>query len=162
VNFDGYSVIPRPVYGHGLVFIGTGYTTPKIMAIRPDGVGDVTATHVAWEMTRGAPHTPSLLLVDDELYAVSDRGVASCLDARSGDIRWQERVGGNYSASPIYADGRIYLQSEEGLGVVLKAGPRFERLAENQLNDRTLASYAVDDGVIFIRGEESLYRIEGE
>jgi len=160
VNYDGYSVIPRPVFGQGLIFLSTGYTTPRILAIQPDGAGDVTSTHVVWEAVRGAPNTPSLLLVGDELYAVSDRGVASCLDAKTGAPHWQERVGGNYSASPVYADEKIYLQSEEGVGIVLKAGQEFERLAENRLDERTLASYAVDDGVIFIRGEGSLYRIE--
>jgi outer membrane protein assembly factor BamB len=162
VKYDGYSVIPRPVYGHGMIYLSTGYDQPQILAIRVDGHGDVTDTRVAWTAARAAPNTPSLLLVGDELYAVSDRGVASCLDALSGEVHWQERVGGNYSASPVYAEGKIYLQSEEGLGVVLKAGKEFEKLAENQLEARTLASYAVDDGVIFIRGEDSLYRIEAK
>ena len=162
VKYDGYSVIPRPVFGHGMIFISTGYDQPKIMAIRVDGHGDVTDTRVAWTAERAAPNTPSLLLVGDELYAVSDRGVASCFDAHSGTAHWQQRVGGNYSASPVYAEGRVYLQSEEGLGVVLKAGKEFEKLAENQLEAHTLASYAVDDGVIFIRSEESLYRIEAK
>ncbi|MBL9122405.1 MAG: PQQ-binding-like beta-propeller repeat protein [Planctomycetaceae bacterium] len=162
VRYDGYSVIPRPVYGHGMIYLSTGYDQPKILAIRVDGHGDVTDTRVVWTAARGAPNTPSLLLVGDELYAVSDRGVASCFDAHSGEVHWQERVGGNYSASPVYADGKIYLQTEDGLGIVLKAGQEFEKLAENQLDERTLASYAVDDGVIFIRGDASLYRIEAK
>lgn len=159
VMYDGYSVIPRPVFGHGMVYISTGYDSPKVLAIRVDGQGDVTDTHVAWTASRAAPNTPSMLLVGDELYFVSDKGVASCVDARSGEAHWQERVGGNYSASPVYADGKLYLQSEEGTGVVLKAGKEFEELARNELNEQTLASYAVDNGTLFIRGESNLFRI---
>ncbi|MBI4660529.1 MAG: PQQ-binding-like beta-propeller repeat protein [Verrucomicrobia bacterium] len=162
VRYDGYSVIPRPVFGHGLVFIGTGFDRPTVMAIRPDGQGDVTETHVSWTLSRGAPNTPSLLLVGRELYMVSDAGIASCVDALTGRMHWQERIGGNCSASPIYADGKIYLQNEPGLGVVLEAGKEFRKLASNALEERTLASYAVSDGALFIRTEKHLYRIQAE
>lgn len=160
VRYEGYSVIPRPVFGHGLVFIITGYDTPQLLAIRPDGRGDVTATHVAWQTRRGVPHTASLLLVGDELYMVSDLGVASCLDAKTGRVHWQERLGGGYSASPLYAGGRVYFQSEDGDGIVVKPGKQFERLAKNALEERTLASYAVADEALFIRTEKHLYRIQ--
>jgi outer membrane protein assembly factor BamB len=150
---EGYSVIPRPVHGHGLIFITTGFDRPVVMAIRPSA----NKAEVVWTLNRGAPNTPSLLLVGDELYMVSDAGIASCIDARSGKVHWQERVGGNYSASPVYADGKIYLQSEEGKGVVLKAGKEFRKLAENALEEKTLASYAVGDGTLFIRTAEHLY-----
>jgi outer membrane protein assembly factor BamB len=159
VRYDGYSVIPRPVYGHGLIYISTGYDDPVVMAIRPDGEGDVTDTHVAWQLAKGAPNTPSLLLVGDELYMVSDRGIASCVDAKSGEVHWQQRIGGGYSASPVFADGRIYLLSEDGRGTVLAAGKKFEKLAENSIGERTLSSYAVVDGGLFIRGDKHLYRI---
>jgi outer membrane protein assembly factor BamB len=160
VRYDGYSVIPRPVYGHGLVFVCTGYNTPSLLAIRPDGEGDVTETHVAWTMRRGVPHTPSLLLQGDELYMVSDRGTASCVEAKTGKVHWQEALRGNYSASPLYADGKVYFQSEEGVGVVVKAGTKFEVLARNAMQERTLASYAAADGALFLRTETELYRIE--
>ena len=162
VRYDGYSVIPKPVFGHGLVFLSTGYDSPVVMAIRPDGSGDVTDTHVAWELPRGGPHAPSLLLVGNELYMISDRGVATCVDARTGEQHWQERIGGNYSASPIFADGKIYLQSEEGPAVVLKPGKTFEKLADTGFAERTLASYAVGDSALFIRTEHNLYRVENE
>src|SRR5438132_4236385 len=116
---EGYSVVPRPVFGHGLLFISTAFDNPEVMAIRPEGQGDITDTHVAWTLTKGAPKTPSMLLVGDELYFVSDGGIASCVDAKTGQVHWAERVGGNYSASPLLADGRIYLQNDEGIGVVL-------------------------------------------
>lgn len=163
VRYDGYSVIPRPVYGHGLVYICTGYGTPNLLAIRPDGRGDVTDTHVAWTTKKTVPHTPSLLLVGDELYMVSDKGMASCLDAKTGKVLWNEqRLGGEYSASPLYADGKIYFQSEEGLGTVIKASKKFEVVAKNDLKERSLASYAVVDRDLLIRTDKNLYRIQSK
>ncbi len=160
VKHPGYSVIPRPVYGHGLVFLSSGYNNPQLLAIRPDGTGDVTTSHVVWSTAKAAPHTPSPLLAGNELYLISDPGFASCLDARTGKTHWKERVGGNFSASPLYADGRIYLQSEEGLTTVLRAGTKYERLAQNNIKEPTLASLAAADGAIFLRTEKHLYRIQ--
>lgn len=160
VTYDGYSVIPQPVFGHGLVLLSTGYDSPTLLAIRPDGKGDVTDTHVEWELKTGAPHTPSPLLVGDELYLIADRGVATCLDARTGEQHWQERVGGNYSASPLFADGKIYLQSEDGPAVVIRPGTTFEKIADTGFAERTLASYAVGDDSLFIRTEKHLYRVQ--
>ena len=160
VRYDGYSVIPRPVFGHGKIYISTGYNTPQVLAIRVDGRGDVTDTHVEWQLERGAPHTPSLLLVGDELYMVSDRGVATCVDAHTGQVHWQERLGGNYSASPVYAGGLIYFQSEEGDATVIRAGTDFQLVANNSVGERTLASYALGDQAIFVRSAEHLFRIE--
>jgi outer membrane protein assembly factor BamB len=157
---EGYSVVPRPVFGHGLVFFSTGFDRPVVMAVRPTGTGDVTSTHVAWTLAKSAPTTPSLLLAGDELYLVSDGGIASCVDARSGRVHWQERVEGNYSASPLYAGGKIYFQNEEGTAVVIKAGKEFEKLAVNPLHERTLASYAVGDGALFVRGERHLFKVQ--
>jgi outer membrane protein assembly factor BamB len=158
----GYSIIPRPVYGLGLVFICTGYGVPNLLAIRPDGDGDVTDTHVVWRTRKAAPHAPSPLLVGEELYMVSDRGMVSCLDASTGRLYWQESIGGNYSASPICGGGYVYFQSEEGTGVVLKAGKQFQRVARNALGERTLASYAAVDGALFIRTEKNLYRFQAQ
>lgn len=160
VRYEGYSTIPRPVFGHGLLFLSSGYDRPTFLAIRPDGKGDVTDSHIAWKLAKGAPHTPSPLLVGDELYLVSDNGVASCIDAKTGNVNWQERLGGNYSASPLFADGKVYFQSEEGVGSVVRAGKKFERLAKNDLGERTLASYAAADGALFIRTATQLYRIQ--
>lgn len=159
---EGYSVIPRPVLGHGMIFIGTGYDTPIVMAVRVDGTGDVTDSHVAWTMKKGAPNTPSLLLVGDELYMVSDGGIASCVDAKTGAVHWQERIGGNHSASPVHANGRIYFQNEEGVGVVVKAGRTFEKLFSNDLGERTLASYAAANDALYIRTAQHLYKIKGD
>jgi outer membrane protein assembly factor BamB len=161
VNYDdGYSVVPRPVFGHGLVFVCAGFDTPEIFAIHADGKGDVTKTHVAWSTRQGAPLTPSPLLVGTELYLMSDLGIASCLDAKTGKVHWQERIGGGHSASPLYADGKVYFQSEQGVGVVVKAGKQFELIARNNLGERTFASYAAADGALLIRTEKHLYRIQ--
>jgi len=156
---DGFSNVPRPVFGHGLVFIATGFNTPSLIAVRPDGTGDVTRSHTAWTMTRAAPLTPSPILVGDELYVVNDVGILSCLDARTGELRWIQRIGGNYSASPVYAEGRIYFQSEEGVTTVIEPGRTFKKLATNTLDEPTLASMAVSGGSIYIRTEKHLYRI---
>jgi len=158
---DGFSNVPAPVYGHGLVYIATGFQVPSLLAVRADGRGDVTASHTAWTLRRGAPHTPSPLLVDDLLYLVSDLGVATCVDARTGEVRWQHRLGGNYSASPVYADGRIYFQSEEGVTTVVAPGNSYQELAVNELDGATLASPAVASGSFFIRTGTHLYRIGG-
>ncbi len=156
---NGFSNVPRPVYGHGLVYITTGFQTPTLMAVRADGRGDVTRSHVAWRLQRGAPLTPSPLLVGDELYIVTDFGIATCVDAATGDIHWQERLGGNHSASPVFADGRIYFQNEDGVTRVIAPGTDFRLLATNELDGSTLASMAVANGAIFIRTGSHLYRI---
>ena len=157
---EGYSVIPRPVFGHGLVFISSGFDTPSLLAIRPDGQGDVTKTHVAWTVSKAVPHTPSMLLTGDELYMVSDQGIASCLDANTGKVHWSERIGGAHSASPLLADGKIYFTSEQGVTAVVKADTKFELIGKNSLGERTLASFAAADGALFIRTEKNLYRVQ--
>jgi outer membrane protein assembly factor BamB len=157
---DGFSNVPRPVVGHGLVFLSTGFNVPNMIAVKLGGSGDVTASHLAWSLRRGAPLTPSPILVGDELYMVSDNGIATCVDAKSGSVLWQERLGGNHSASPVSAGGRIYFLSEEGESVVIAPGRRFRKLATNQLDGRFLASLAVSGGGFFARSAEALYRIE--
>ena len=156
---DGFSNVMRPVYGAGLLFISAGFNIPSFIAVRPDGTGDVTRTHVAWTLMRGAPLTPSPLIVGNDLYVVSDNGIAQCLDARTGEPYWQRRLKGNHSASPVYADGRIYFLSEEGTATVIEPGHQFRELASNQLDGDTLASIAVSSGSIFIRSDTHLYRI---
>ena len=158
---EGFSNVPRPVFAHGLVYIVTGFFQPAVLAVRPDGKGDVTGTHIAWSTTRGAPFTPSPIVVGDELYVISDLGVLSCLDARTGKPHWQERLGGNHSASPIFADGRIYFLSEEGVATVIGPGTAFKKLAVNELNGATLASMAVANQSLYIRSLTHLYRIAG-
>ncbi len=156
---DGFSNVPRPVFAHGLVYIATGFQQPALLAVRADGTGDVTRTHVAWTLRRGAPLTPSPLIVGDELYVVNDGGIATCLDALTGSIHWQQRLGGSFSASPVFADGRIYFLSEEGVATVIAPAKEFKRLATNTLDGATLASIAVSGGSLYIRSHSHLYRI---
>jgi outer membrane protein assembly factor BamB len=160
VNYgDGFSNVPRPVFGQGLIYIATGFQQPSLLAVRADGAGDVTKTHIAWTLRRAAPLTPSPLLAGDELYVVNDAGIASCLDARTGEVHWQQRLGGNYSASPVFADGRIYFLSEEGVATVIAPEKTFRRLATNALDGAILASMAVSNGSLFIRTDSHLYRV---
>ena len=160
VRYDeGFSNVPRPVFAHGLVFITTGFQQPELLAIRPDGKGDVTKTHIAWSLKRGAPLTPSPIVVGDELYVVTDGGIASCLDAKTGEVIWQSRLGGTYSASPIFADGRLYFPAEQGVTTVIAPGRQARRLATNRLDGGLLASIAVADRAFFLRTDSSLYRI---
>jgi outer membrane protein assembly factor BamB len=156
---EGFSNVPRPVYGHGLVFICTGFQEPSLLAVRPDGKGDVTKSKIVWRVDRAIPRTPSPLLVGNELYIVTDNGIATCIDAKTGEELWRARVGGNHSASPIYADGKIYFLSEEGESVVIAPGRQLKHLATNQLDGSTLASMAVSHGSLFIRSATHLYRI---
>ena len=156
---EGFSNVPRPVYGLGLVFICTGFQQASLLAIKPDGRGDITKSKVVWRLDRGVPLTPSPLLVGDELYMVTDNGIATCVDAKSGEELWRARLGGNHSASPIYADGKIYFLSEEGESVVIAPGRQLKHLATNQLDGPTLASMAISDSSLFIRSATHLYRI---
>jgi outer membrane protein assembly factor BamB len=158
-RYDGFSVIPRPVFAGGLLFLSTGYEEPQVLAVRADGAGDVTETHIAWTLRRGAPNTPCMVAVGGELYLLSDSGVATCVDAASGKIHWQKRIGGTCSASLLAAEGRIYAIDEDGHGVVFKPGLTFEMLAENDLGERTLASPAPIDGALLLRSEGHLWRI---
>lgn len=156
---EGYSVIPRPVTADGLVFVSSSFDKPVLKAIRLAGAtGDVTESHVAWTLQKGAPHTPSMLLSGDSLFCVSDGGIATCADLRTGEVRWTERLPGNYSASPVLAEGRLYFQSETGIGTVVKAAATFESLATNTLDEPTLASPAFIDGAVILRSEKHLWR----
>ena len=156
---QGFSNVPRPVFANGLVFLCTGFQEPSMLAVWVDGRGNVTKTHIAWSLKRGAPLTPSPLLVGDELYLINDGGIATCVDAKTGNEYWRVRLGGSHSASPIYADGRIYFLSEEGESVVIAPGKEYKVLATNMVDGETLASMAVSGGSIFVRSRTHLYRL---
>lgn len=159
---DGFSNVPRPVFAHGLVVIATGFQQPALLAVRPGGTGDVTNTHVAWRLQRGAPFTPSPIVVDEALYVVTDGGILSCVDARSGEIRWQQRLGGTFSASPIAAGGHLYFSSEQGATTVIRPGPGYEAIARNVIDGGLLASLAVAGESIIMRSDSSLYLLAAE
>ena len=155
----GYSVVPRPVFANGLVYVSSGYDRPIIHAIRPDGSGDVTKTHLAWKTDKNAPRNSSVVVVGDLFFMAADNGVVSCLDARSGDLIWRERVSGSCSASLLHADGRIYLLDEQGKTFVFAAAAEYKLLAKNDLDDRALASIIAIEGALFIRTASALWRI---
>jgi outer membrane protein assembly factor BamB len=149
-----------PVFGNGLIYTCTGLAKGELWAIKPGGSGNVTDTHVVWKAKRSIPNKPSIVLVGDLIYMVDDGGIASCLDAKTGADVWRERIGGNFSASPIFADGKIYLFSEEGVTSVLEAGREFKKVAESKLDDGFLATPAFVDGAIILRTRTHLYRVE--
>jgi len=158
VNFgDGHAIVPRPVFHDGLVYICTGYMKPQLWAIRADGSGDVTETHVAWKHDKQVPEISSPIVVGEALYFVSSLGVATCLDARKGDTIWQHRIGGNYAASPLAADGKLYLTSREGVTTVVRPGREYHELAKNQLFGQTFASLAISGSTLLIRADRTLY-----
>jgi outer membrane protein assembly factor BamB len=160
VTYPGFSNVPRPVFGNGLAFIATGYMKPEMWAIRVNGAGDVTKTHVAWKFAKQAPTKSSPLLVGDELYLINDNGVATCLDAKTGKELWVQRFGGGYSASPVSVDGRIYYFGEDGKSRVIQPGPEYKELALNRLDGKFMASPAIAGKAIFLRTTTHLYRVE--
>jgi len=155
-----FSNASRPVFGHGMVFICTAYGGSQLLAIAVDGKGNVTDTHVVWKAQKQIPKRSSPLLVGDELYIVSDRGVATCLDAKTGESHWAKRILGSCSASPLLADGRIHFFDEDGKTAVLHPGKQFVALAENQLDGRIMASVAIAGKAFLLRTDTHLYRIE--
>ena len=159
LTYDGYSVVPRPIYESDLVFVCTGFNTPHLLAIDPTGRGDVTETHLRWEEVSGIPTTSSLVGFDGKIALVNGRGIASCFDARTGKQLWKERVGGNFSASPILSGSYLYLLSEEGECTVLDVSGDPTEVAVNRLGERCLASPAVIEKDLLIRSSVALYRI---
>jgi outer membrane protein assembly factor BamB len=166
-----HSAGTRPVIGHGLVYVPTGWSQGQTLAIRPGKGGeflDVNAAaptgdsrlSVAWKSKRGTPKKPSLTLVGDLLFGIEDGGVATCWDAQSGDVVWSERLGGNYSASPIAANGRLYCIGQDGVSVVIAAERTFRKLAENRLDTGSMASPAVAVDALFVRTSTHLYRLQ--
>jgi outer membrane protein assembly factor BamB len=150
----------RPVAAHGLVFYPSGFATGELLAVKPDGRGDVTSTHVVWRTNQGVPKKPSILLKDDLIFMINDVGIVTCLEAKTGTVVWKSRLRGTYSASPVLASGRVYVFDEDGKTTVIEAGREFKVLAENQLDDGFMASPAIAGRALFLRTRTHLYRIE--
>ena len=152
VDYGGWSVIPKPGVYKNMIYVGTGYERAHLLGIRVDekSKGNVTESHVEWEITKRAPNTPSFMIVDDLLYFISDGGIATCVEPLTGEIIWQERTAGPISASPVHFDGKIYFLDEQGTTTVIKAGRKFEVIAENKIGERTLASFGISEGAIYI------------
>ncbi|HAD60539.1 MAG TPA: serine/threonine protein kinase [Planctomycetaceae bacterium] len=156
---QGEGVTPSPVVGGGLIYTSSGFEAPTLRAIRLGGEGDVTESHIAWEQTKGVSALASLLYIKPYVYTITRSNILHCLDAGTGEIVWMQRLTGVHSASPVYADGRIYVLSEEGVTLVLKPGDKYEEIASNKLEGNYLASMAVSRGQFFIRSADHLYCI---
>jgi outer membrane protein assembly factor BamB len=159
VKYQGFSNVPRPLFGNGLIYVCTGYMKPQLWAIKPGGTGDVSATHVVWKFDRQVPANPSPILIDKQIYMVNNTGVLTCLDALTGRPIYVERIGGNFSASPLFADGKLYLASEEGVTTVLQPGTKFEKIAANELTGAHMASPVPVGQSLLLRTDRAIYRI---
>lgn len=156
----GFSTVPRPVIGHGMAYICTSYMDSRLLAIRLDGKGDVSKSHVAWTFDKQVPKKPSLLLVDDLLYMVNDGGVLTCLEALTGKELWKQRLGGDFSASPLYADGKLHFFNQQGKAIVIRPGRTYDEVSVNQLDEGFMASPAVFRRALILRTNTHLYRIQ--
>jgi len=148
--------IPVPAHADGVLYMSRGYRSGPYMAVKMGGRGDIAATHVKWSMPTGAPYVSSLTYYEGLLYMANDAGIVSCIDPATGQKVWQERTPGIFTASPVAADGKIYLQSETGETIVLQAGREARVLARNPIGERSVASPAISKGQIFIRTDGHL------
>jgi outer membrane protein assembly factor BamB len=160
VRYGSHSGAAMPLFGHGLVYLNTGFGKADLLAVRPDGEGDVTTTHVVWTAKKTIGSKPSQVLTGDLIFNVHDGGVASCLDAKTGEELWTKRLSGAYSASPLAADGKIYFLGEDGSATVVKASREYVELAKNTLDDGFMASPAVTGKALILRTKSALYRVE--
>lgn len=160
VQYNDWSVAPRPLFENGLAFIVTGFNKRELWAVKADGKGDVTDTAVVWKLRTRVGKYASPILVDGLIYTASDESFITCLEAATGENIWTERVGGKYAASPIYADGRLYFFNQEGSALVIKPGRSLQVLATNTLANGCMASPAVSGKALFVRTKTHLYRIE--
>jgi outer membrane protein assembly factor BamB len=160
ITHGGMNTAVTPLYDHGKVFVTTSDGGLQLVAVRPDGHGDVTRTHIDWTYKKNVPNRSSPLLVDDLLYMGNGQGMISCVDARTGKLVWEQRAGGANWASPIYAAGRLYFFDEGGTTIVAETGRVWKKLAENRLDEGCMASPAVAGEALFVRTKAHLYRIE--
>jgi outer membrane protein assembly factor BamB len=156
---DGFSVVPMAIYESGLIVFSTSFPNPEFVAVDPSGSGDVTETHIKWR-ARNAPKMSSFIAIGGRLYAVTDRGILSTNDMATGQEINKGRVGGNFSASPIFAAGNLYLSSREGVVSVVQCSDSLEEVASNKFESPLLASPGVVGNDLLIRTENKLYRIK--
>lgn len=159
LNHGGMNASARPLHAHGAVYVNTSSGGMGMVAVRPDGAGDVTASKLVWKSSQGTGTRSSQLVLGDRLFLVANGGAATALDIATGKPVWQKRLGGEFSASPILADGRIYVANQDGDTFVLEAAPPHELVATNTLAAGCMASPAVYDGAIYLRTKTHLYKI---
>ncbi|HZN32494.1 MAG TPA: PQQ-binding-like beta-propeller repeat protein [Pirellulaceae bacterium] len=161
VRYASHSGAAMPLFGHGLVYVNTGFGAADLLAVKPDGEGDVTTTHVVWASKKSIGSKPSQVLVGDLIFNVDDNpGVATCIDAKTGEELWSKRLSGEFSASPLYADGKIYYCGQDGITTVVKADREYTELAKNQFADGFMASPAVTGKALILRTRSAIYRVE--
>ena len=160
VYHGGMNAAPRPLFAHGLVYITGGSGRTSLIAVRPGGSGDVTDSHIVWGTGRSAPKRPSQIIVGDLMYMITDDGIAVCVQAKTGEEVWKERLRGEYWASPLYAEGRIYCFSKDGKCPVFAASDKFQLLAQNELPAGIWGSPAVCEKSLIVRTRSHLYRLE--
>lgn len=153
--------VASPVYSETerLLFITGGFPDHHILAIKPDGIGNVTRTHIVWRTNRGAAYVPSPIISGDYFLVVSDSGVAHCYVAKTGALAWQERLGSHHASLVSAHDGLVYFLSDEGVTAVVRPGPRFDQVARNEIGEPCFASPAISNGLLFLRGDKSLFCI---
>lgn len=158
---SGFSVVPRPVYSrkHKLLYFSTGFGKPVLIAVKVDGKGDITGSDkIAWSESKRIPARPSPLLIEDELYVIADGGITTCLNAATGETYWNDRIDGNYSASPLFADGKIFVASHEGVVTVFKPGKTFSPISKSEMGEAIMASPIAVKEALLIRSEHAIYR----
>lgn len=159
VQHGGMNAAGRPLFGNGLVYINSADGPNPLIAIPPEGEGDITGK-IAWKTKKAVPKRPSELLLGDLLFLMDDNGIATCLDAKTGAEIWTKRLGGEYWSSPLYANGLIYCFSKSGTIPVFKAAREYEQVAENHLGDGYVASPAVVGDSLILRSFSHLYRVD--
>ena len=160
IGHGDFSAAARPLFANGITYICTGGTKGGLLAVRADARGTLAETNFVWRNLRGTPRMPSPVLVDDLIFMVSDGGIGSCIEAATGKELWQERLGGEFAASMLHANGRVYCFNQTGTSVVLKPSRNHEVLATNKLDDGFMASPAVLGNAFILRTKTHLYRIE--
>lgn len=160
IKAPGWSVVPQPIVTQGMVIYNHDYDNPELIAAKLGGSGDVTEKNIVWRLKRGAPSTPTPLLVGEELYFVSDNGIASCVNVLTGTQYWMERLGGDFSASPLLINGNIMFLDENGKATWVKASRKFEILGTNEITGRTLATPGFDQNAMYLRTDEFLIKYQ--
>lgn len=159
VVYDEFSATAQPLFDGKLVYVSTGFGKAHLLAIDPSGKGDVTDTHILWDAPKGIGSKPTPLLVDGLIYNVHDAGVASCIDAQTGEALWTERFGGLFSGSPLAAGGFVYWFDHDGVCYVTRQGREYELVAENRLDDGCMATAVPLADSLLVRTRSAIYRI---
>ena len=167
ITYGDDSTVSQPLFYNGLVYVNSGWLFEdnkpfwtRQYAVDPSGTGDVTNTHVKWTYEQEVPQIPTPVIVDGLIYMVHDRGLASCLDAMTGELIWSEKLKGNFNSSPIYAAGNIYFFNVKGECTIIKPGKSFQKVAENDIDGTVKALPVFVDNKMLLRSDKNLYLIQ--